>query len=322
MSRRRTGRRVFVLGAYTPSGGAFMNYHLGRILERDFGVPSIAVMNRRWDNEVPGIFEYDLTMPIVSHDEFEQMITDEDFLIVGPSRSQRLYGWRLPGFKICYVQDFSTFRLLDQRLDHYVAVSDFVASFLRTTYGITPTVIPPFITIEGPRTVPAWLERPKTLVQPYTRKFPNIGKLSLLRLREILACRSPQVTMSKPIDGRLLMPHRNLLSRLGSSRYLLTLSPAEGFGLVALEAMALRTVVVGYDGFGGRHYMRPGVNCAVAPFPEIERVADFLIDLMESEDRGSLMAMRAYQTASQFTYMAFRNAWLGEFKNIFERAGV
>jgi len=42
------------------------------------------------------------------------------------------------------------------------------------------------------------------------------------------------------------------------------LSVAEGFGLVPLEAMAMGSVVVGFDGYGGREHLTPGANCAVA----------------------------------------------------------
>ena len=54
--------RVFVIGAYLPNGGTLMAYHLGRILERDFGIPAIAVTFAGEHADL-GIHAYDLRMP-------------------------------------------------------------------------------------------------------------------------------------------------------------------------------------------------------------------------------------------------------------------
>ena len=134
MSPSHRFQRVFVIGAYLPNGGTWMAYHLGRILQRDFGIPAIAVSVGE-ENADHGIHAYDLRMPLVSQQQMECDITDDDILIVNPSFSSQCFGWRLPGFKLCYVQGFSTYPLLDMRLDGYVAVSDFVADYLRTIYA-------------------------------------------------------------------------------------------------------------------------------------------------------------------------------------------
>src|ERR1700722_7481965 len=122
MFRRSAPRRVFVLNAYAHNGGSYMLYHVGRVIARDFGVTTIAVVNSEQGRE--GGFIYDTDMPIIGHVALEREITDDDVLIMGPSFSHRGYGWQLPGFKICYLQGFSTFRLLDARLDYFVAVSE------------------------------------------------------------------------------------------------------------------------------------------------------------------------------------------------------
>ncbi len=268
----------------------------------------------------PELFTYELRMPAVSSLELEGRITDDDLLIVNPSLSHRCYGWRLPGFKICYVQGFSTFSLLDRRFDYYVAASDFVAAFLRTVYDIGARVIPPFIDLTDRPRVRPWSERPAAVIQPYVKKFPDIASLSLLRLREVLKERLPGIEVAEEINGQSCrIPHRDLLARIGCDRYFLSLSPAEGFGLVPLEAMAMSTVVFGYDGFGGRQFMVPGRNCAVAAFAEIECVAQLIIGVLESSDRGALMAARGACTASAFTYERFRAAWVAELRQILER---
>ena len=313
----RRFRRAFVVGAYLPNGGTLMAYHLGRILERDFGIKALAV---RMGGETAdhGIHTYDLRMPLVSREQMEQEIGDDDILIVNPSFSVCQFGWRLPGFKISYVQDFKTFALIDRRFDHYVAVSDFVGRFLHTVYDLDVHVIPPFIDLEQLPSTPDWMQRPETVV-PYRKGMPEVWDLSFQRLREILAARAPHITFAEPIPG-CGIPHSELLARIGAARYFLTLSAAEGFGLVPLEAMAMGSTVIGYDGFGGRQYMRPNENCAVAPYPEIERVAELLIAAVNDPGGSAQMARRGRETAAGHSYAAFRQAWIKEFSQALQIA--
>ena len=303
--------RVFVVGAYLPNGGTFMAYQLGRLLQRDFGLTAIAVQtaDETADN---GIQKYDVRMPSVSIAEMEKQITARDVLIVNPSFSFHRFGGRLPGFKICYVQGFNTFALLDLNFDCYVAVSDFVQNFLSAVYGLDVDVIPPFIDADAFPPASEWSDRPAANVLCYGKGDAESWKLPFDRLREIVHSRAPHVRLSEPLaaHGR---PRRELLSVIGGYRYFLTLSPAEGFGLVPLEAMAMGATVVGYDGFGGRHYMRDGKNCAVAAYPQIDRVADRLIDLIEHPDRALLLAEAGRDTAAAYSYDRFRNDWIARF---------
>ncbi len=311
-------RRVYVIGAYVPNGGTLMAYHLGRILEREFGIPAhaVAVGAETADH---GIHDYDLRMPLVSREQMEREIGADDILIVNPSFSPSQFGWRLPGFKISYVQDFKTFALLDRKFDHYVAVSDFVGKFLHTVYDLQTRVIPPFIELDDLPAVAEWSQRPATLVLPYRKGMPEVWELSWQRLREIVAARAPHIVLAEPVAASGIA-HRQLLAQIGSTRYFLALSAAEGFGLVPLEAMAMGTAVIGYDGFGGRQYMRPGENCAVAPYPQIERVADLLIAAVNDPQASLRMAHAGQRTALDYSYAAFRQAWIGEFSRALQIA--
>ena len=319
MSDRRYNR-AFVIGAYLPNGGTLMAYHLGRILERDFGIHAIAV---RVGDESPdhGIHAYDLHMPLVSREQMEHEIGDDDILIVNPSFSVCQFGWRLPGFKISYVQDFKTFALLDRKFDHYVAVSNFVGQFLLTVYDFETRVIPPFINLDNLPSAPDWAQRPETVVLPYAKGMPEIWDLSWQRLSEIVAARAPHITLAEPIPA-CGIPQQELLARIGAARYFLSLSAAEGFGLVPLEAMAMGTTVIGYDGFGGRQYMRPNENCAVVPYPQIERVAELLIAAVRDPGPSEQMARRGRETAARYSYAAFRQAWIKEFSQALQIAPV
>ena len=304
----RSFDRVFVIGAYLPNGGTLMAYHIGRILERDFGIRAIAVTlgSEGADN---GIHAYDLRMLTMSVAEMEAQITPRDLLVVNPSFSPQQFGWRLPGTKISYVQDFKTFALLDRKIDHYVAVSDFVRDFLHTVYAIDAPVIAPFIDLEAMPPAPPWSQRPQTQVLPYRKGIPEVWDLSFARLRTIVNARAPHITFDEPLPSSGIA-HRELMSHLGARRFVLTLSAAEGFGLVPLEAMAMGATVVGYDGFSGRQYMRSGENCFVAPYPEIERVAEMLVEAVSSPSRSEVVAQRGRETAQHYSYALFRRAWI------------
>jgi hypothetical protein len=304
-------RRAFVVGAYLPNGGTRMAWHVGRILELDFGVPVTAVTVA---DETPdhGIHAYDLAMPRVSLTQMEQEIGADDILVANPSYSSHTFGLRLPGFKLCYVQGFSTYDLLDLKFDHYVAVSDFVAEFLRP-FGVAARVIPAFVELDDLPAAPEWAQRPALTVLPYRKGLAHVWDASFTRLRERVAQRAPEIEFAEALASADV-PHHELLARLGSARYLLSLSAAEGFGLVPLEAMAMGTLVCGYDGFGGRQYMRPGENCAVAPYPDVDLVAERLIAAVCDPQSGAQMAQRGRETAAHYSYAAFRRAWIDELR--------
>jgi len=292
-----------------------MAYHLGRILHLDFGIEAISVKvgNEHVDH---GVFTYDLLIPTISIDDLSRTITDEDILIVNPSFSNLLLGWKLPGFKISYVQGFTTYTILDRKFNHYVAVSQFVQQFLRAVYAIDAPVIPAFIHVDKIPVTGDWTSRPEGIVLPYQKGIPEIWDVSYRRLQELVKARKSAIVFAEPIFGGRFRPQSELLSIIGKYRYLLLLSAAEGLPLVPLEAMAMGTVVVGYDGFGGRHYLRPGVNCAVAPYADIEQVAELLIDALNSPAKTFAMSENARETAMQYSYSAFRQNWLREFSRI------
>lgn len=310
MTVTRRYRRAYVVGAYLPNGGTRMAYALGCILERDFGIPAVAVQIA---GEAPlhGIHACDLRMPQIGLAQMEAEIGDDDILIANPSFSPHQFGLRLPGFKLCYVQGFNTFGLLDQRFQHYVAASDFVCGFLRDVYGLHARTIAPYIELEALPPAMAWEDRPPLRLLPYRKGLPEVWDASFARLREIVGRRAPEIEFADPLAGGAL-PQKELFARMAEVRYLLTLSAAEGFGLVPLEAMALGTLVVGYDGYGGRHYMQPGENCLVAPYPQIERIADMLVAVVNDPAGGATLAANGRHTAQAYSFAAFRSAWCEE----------
>jgi hypothetical protein len=302
--------RVFVIRPYIPNGGTFMAYHLGRILHQNFGFHGFAVGDERVDH---GIFEYDPVFPCISVEEMEDSITDDDVLIANPSFSPFGFGIKLRGLKVMYIQGFNTFSLLDCRFDHYVSVSKFVRDFVANTYGIDTVVVPPFIRADMFPIAPPWQERRPASILVSLKGDPTHQQLLLVRLRQLLAQRLPGVTLDHVLDGKV--PQRVLMAKVGQYRHFLTISAAEGFGLMPLEAMAMGTTVLGFDGFGGRDYMRPGINCAVTAYPDIEGLAEQIATVLDDPGYAEALAIAGRMTANShvYTYSHFRDAWSEQF---------
>jgi hypothetical protein len=301
--------RAFVVGAYLPNGGTYMAYHIGRILHLDFQVDVTAIT---LGHEYAGnhVFLYDPAYPTMPISEMENTITGSDLLIANPSFSNQFFGFRLPGRKLMYVQDFKTFTLLDRGFDHYVCVSGVVAKFLAATYGIRAPIISAFIAAERFPSALPWRTRPAESILIHVKGDPNYQNIVVTRLRDAVARELPHINLDELLNASLT--HADFVARLGTARYLVSLSAAEGFGLVPLEAMAMGTTVIGFDGFGGRDYMRSGENCLVTSYPDIEGVATRLVAALRAPELAERLAERGRLTASQFSYERFRTAWRDE----------
>jgi len=299
--------RIFIFRPYIPNGGTFMAYHLGRILHQEFGFHGVAVGDERADN---GIFDYDPVFPCISVEEMEDSITDDDVLIANPSFSAFDFGIKLRGLKVMYIQGFNTFSLLDCRFDHYVSVSKFVRNFIANTYGIDTALVPPFIRTDTFPIAPPWQERPPaSILVSLKGQPPHL----FVRLRQLLAQRLPGVALDHVLDGKV--PQRELIARMGQYRHFLTMSAAEGFGLMPLEAMGMGTTVLGFDGFGGRDYMRPGINCAVTAYPDVEKLVEQIATVLGDPGYAEALAEAGRMTANShvYSYKHFRAAWRKQF---------
>lgn len=296
--------RVYVVGAYVPNGGTYMAYRLGRMLELDFGWKGVAV-NVSDPAPERAIQSYDVIFPSVSLETMGRVITSGDILIANPSFSSHQFGLRLPGRKLMYVQGFTTFGVLDCHFDHYVAVSRFVADFISNIYGLKAQVIPPFIQLEKFPPPTEWLRRP-----PGSILVSAKGNDALLnRVRELMAREAPDIRLDHVLGS---LAHADLIARLGSYRYLLSLSPAEGFGLIPLEAMAMGTTVLGFDGFGGRQYMQSGTNCLVTSYPDLGGLIHQVIAAVRDQALGQRLSKEGRVCAQAYKYSRFSAAWHGE----------
>jgi hypothetical protein len=252
----------------------------------------------------------------------EQRIADGDILLASPSFSNYLFGPRLPGRKLMYIQGFNTFALLDRYFDRYVCVSSrFVARFVKTAYEVRAPVIPAFIDLDRLPTVTAWHGRPAASIFVHVKGDPTFREVVLARLRDAVARRVPGIDLDNILEGPPIA-HADFLARIGACRYLVSLSAAEGFGVVPLEAMALGTTVIGFDGFGGREYRKSGRNCLVTRYPDIEGVAERLVTALGAPAFAERLAEGGRVTASRFGYERFRAAWRDQFRRFLAADGT
>ena len=122
-------------------------------------------------------------------------------------------------------------------------------SFIRNVYGIETDVIPAFVDVSPSIPRKALIERPSNSFFLWTKGHTPLMRTLIAKLQDALT--DYLLAPSSPVK----VTHEKFLKMLGERRYFITLSAAEGFCLPALEAMAMGTSVVGFDGFGGRDYM-------------------------------------------------------------------
>ncbi len=282
-----------------------MAYHLGRLLHLHFGYDLYTVATQKTTKLV---FTYDIKPQAVTIRQMENMIGQEDLLVVNPSFSRFLFGLRLPGRKIMYVQDFRTFAFLDAHCDLYVAVSSVVQRFLQGVYNIPASVIPPFIDLDSMPPAMPWDERPAGSALIYVKNNTPEHKQLLQAVDIILKNETPHIR-SRLLQGRG-MPHRRFLKTIGTVRYFINLSLAEGFGLVPLEAMAMGSMVTGTDGLAGVDYMQNGKNCLVGSIRNLRPLADILHNALSDHSLAMRCVEGGLATAQHYGYTPFKEAWL------------
>lgn len=306
--------KVYVAGATIPTGGAFMAYHIGRLLHRHFGYELVDVEIVEIKDT---IFHYDTIMPRVTIAEMERSIIKDDLLIVNPSFSSYLFGLFLPGRKIMYAQDFRTFLLLDCHCDLYISVSALVSRYIKALYTIDTKIIPAFIEVPD-ITITPWDARPEGSALVYIKNPTREHQLLLTSLRRKFEKTAPHIDLSNVIEGRGLT-HQEFTEKLASVQYLVNLSLAEGFGLVPLEAMSLGTMVTGVDGLGGSDYMRQGENSLTASIKNLRPLAGIVQQAFEDKALAQKCVQGGFTTAVAHSYEHFKKSWLKELSIFLEQ---
>ncbi len=301
--------RVFVAGALLPTGGAYMAYHLGRLLHLYFGYElfDIGILPVKRP-----MFTYDIPAQTVTVSQMEAMIGPDDLIVLSPVFSHFLFGLRLPGRKIMYVQGFQTFALMDCHCDLYVSVSATVQRYLNAVYGMATPVIPAFIQLQRMPPARPWHERPPGSALVYTKQVSPLQRVLMDELGQKLKTLAPEADLSDVLTSPGLT-HGEFMNRLGGVRYFVNLSLAEGFGLVPLEAMAMGALVTGVDGLGGGDYLRPRENCLTGSVRDLRTLPEVVAEAFTDEELAGACAAQGRETAQRYGHKPFKAAWLEQF---------
>jgi hypothetical protein len=298
--------RAFVVGAFGAAGGAYMNYRVAKILSQQFEL-AVFIVQLHGETPLTSYFEYDQDYPSIALDELSAVIERHDILLMSPSNSHLWLGSRLPCRKLMYVQGFNTFSTLDVGFDAYVTVSSFCQKFVELVYGISAPIIPAYLPNSS---VPSkcWSERNSARVLVNMKGDPALSQLTLEAITQRIHERvGPVIFEDLRSEGPL--QRERLQERLADARYLLTLSPAEGFGLIPLEAMRHGVAVTGYHAMGGTEYMLPHENSACVQYGEIDAVADILVRFMREPDWAQALGKAGVETAKRYSEDAFVENW-------------
>jgi hypothetical protein len=302
---------VYVMGGYIPAGGTRMAYEIGLVAHQFLGLP-VKVVTVGQERAEASVFDYPVLFETVPAQALPERVTPHDLLICNPSFSAGQIGLTYRCRKLMYVQGFTTFSILDRWFDRYVAVSGFVCHFLKQVYDLSADIISPFVTAPTQPVIP-WQDRTVDSLLLYMKGRGDLQRLLLDRLKTEVGGMSPQIAARIDWEGAVRraggLEQSQLCAALAERRYFLGLSVGEGFGLVPLEAMAVGTTVLGFDGFGGRDYMRPGENCAVRPYPDIVGLARDLVTGFERPDWAAQLAARGPATAADYSKARFHAAW-------------
>lgn len=304
-------RTVYIMGGYLPAGGARMAYEVGRIAQQLYQCKCVVVHHQDW-NSTRKIFDYSDDYEQISFAQFMHEHSANDLFICNPSFSDGSLGFEVRARKLMYVQGFNTFSILDCKFDRYVSVSEFVQTFIRTTYDVSSAVIPPFIDVNVDQDTP-WQMRPANASVVYVKGDGNLQRQLFKRFCDecgrLFSSEDPKLTHNFELVIAGTLPQSELLKIVGRHRYFVSLSTCEGFGLVPLEAMALGSTVVAFDGYGGRDYFERGQNSLVRAFPDIEGLAMDLLSVVKDDDLAMRLALQGKETAGQYSYARFKKDW-------------
>jgi len=251
------------------------------------------------------LFNYPDAYESVDIATFKNEMSKNDLLVMGASASRYGFGLGLPGKKLMCILGYNTFDVLDGFCDYYVCNSIFVQQFVNSVYGFAPPVIPPFIDLKAIPPGKPWQERPTKVILTHGKQF---FRELVQEFRKRMNARQPSVDFElRSAQG---LPHHEFLEQLASYRYYMPLSPCEGFGLTPLEAMACGCCVVGFHGNGGLEYMRPGINCETAGYPQLDSLADKAADVLQHPDKAEALAMQGKLDAKNYDYPIAEQLWI------------
>jgi glycosyltransferase involved in cell wall biosynthesis len=304
-----TPRRAFIVGAYRPSGGALMHYQIARLLAENLGF-DVTIVTLRGERFEDGPWTKPCKFPTIALDDVQGELQRDDVYISSPVWDRNWIGATHPGPKISFVQSLSPWTVLDCAYDVYVSASSACQTLLREFWRLESRIIHPFCLTPEPTATPSWHDRPPTRVVVHGKGDEQFFREMLARIQRNVTSVVPGVQFDHLRPFGTFIPHSEVLSALDATRYLLTLSPSEGFGIVPLEAMARGVVVAGFDGIGGRDYMQPARNCECYPVSYIRTIEERLIKVLTDEAHAQSISTAAKLTPGHYSKSRFEREWL------------
>jgi hypothetical protein len=305
-------KKAYVLGGYQIYAAGRMLYHVAHVLGERFGYEPIVV---RAGNEsfAASPFRYPKEYRMIDQQSFYSTVGQEDIFLPVAATWGAAFGLTLNCRKLLYVQGVNTYKVLDGFMDGYVSVSTFVQKVLAQQYAIHSPVINPFIDLADMPSPLEWTKRDPNEVVIFV-KPPELADPLVRAFTARLALRHPAIRASFRVFQRGV-PHSELMALLGRTRFVVALSPIEGFGLVPLEAMAMGCSVVAFHGGGGLDYMTDD-NSRNVGYPALDTLVDQFAAVFGNEALAAALADRGRADAQRFTLKRFEDSWarlLGEF---------
>ena len=97
-------------------------------------------------------------------------------------------------------------------------------------------------------------------------------------------------------------PRRLVDDIYNTSRVFLCTSRVDGFGLTNVEAMACGAALVTTDNGGSRDYALHGETALVAPYGDVDALADHVVALLEDDDRRVAIATAGREYVERFDW--------------------
>jgi glycosyltransferase involved in cell wall biosynthesis len=193
-----------------------------------------------------------------------------------------------------------------------VAVSDHVAAYLKTKFGVEAVVVPNGVDHSQFFNTDRQFRTPRTVGMMYVpghMKGTSEGFEAMARVRE----RFPEVRLvlfgaSRPrpapprTETYVLPKVRRLRAIYSGCEIWLAPSRSEGFGLTVLEAMACRVVPVAARSGGHEFIVEEGVNGFLVPVGDAEAMAARICLLVEDESLLRKMSEAAHERSLAFDW--------------------
>lgn len=269
----------YILRAFPkPFGGPLQIRHHVRALA-DAGYDAAIVIDSLDDQRF-----YNVEVPTILNRDYA--ISVDDICVIPEGwRDHFLRFKHEPARKICFCQNqFYLFRTFQNDegfasfgVDTVMCCSRQVANHVERHHGVKDVVVVPCGV-----TVPVEAPTEKTLSISF---MPRKAALDAGFIRDLFRRRNPNMVRVPwvQIDGR---SHADAMTLLGRSSIFLSLSHREGFGLPPLEAMARRTLPVGFHGGGGLEYVTPRNGTWIAE-GDLSGCADALADSVRLVHAGA-----------------------------------